>query len=432
MLEVLVNAICAFILALSGFYIIKKITKSNEKIDKRKIIILMINAFSIAIIRTAEYNSISSLISFVINTLTYKVLFHETIEKAAIATGLLSLIVVSADVIFSVTQLILVPLAKTYSDYVTYFISNMIIVILSLIIISIKPIESRMNKFFITLSKKDLKINVIFILFIMIIISFFVYNVIINYQFNSKFLSDIIVIGSAISIGIIFISNKETYDKLSDEYDVLLSSVQNLEEWIENEQFIRHEYKNQLAVLYELSGEKDVKNKIQEIIDENLNINSEVITNLTNLPKGGLKGLIYYKTIVAKNNKINITINTSINTKGILSKLNKAQITTLSKLIGVYLDNAIDAAKKSRKKIILLEIYELKNRVNIVISNTFNKSSLVENRYDKGITTKGEGHGQGLYFARKILNKNNWIEEKQEIIDNYYIETITIKNTSKK
>jgi hypothetical protein len=84
----------------------------------------------------------------------------------------------------------------------------------------------------------------------------------------------------------------------------------------------------------------------------------------------------------------------------------------------------------------LLEIYELKDKVNIVISNTYKKSSILKNQEEKGISTKGKGRGNGLYFARKIMkkNENNWLEEKHEIIDNYYIETITIKKkiTSRK
>ena len=115
-----------------------------------------------------------------------------------------------------------------------------------------------------------------------------------------------------------------------------------------------------------------------------------------------------------------------------LKKLSQEKISTIAKLIGIYYDNAIDAAKESKQKHILLEIYELKDKVNIVISNTFKKNNIVDNRFEKGITSKGKGHGNGLYFAKKILTKNNWIEENQEIIDNYYIETITVrKNTSK-
>ena len=102
-------------------------------------------------------------------------------------------------------------------------------------------------------------------------------------------------------------------------------------------------------------------------------------------------------------------------------------------MIGIFYDNAIDAAKESRKKILLIEIYELKDKVNIVISNTFKKSSIIERNFEKGISSKGEGHGNGLYFATKILMNNDWIEQKKEIIDNYYVETITIKkSTSKK
>ena len=81
----------------------------------------------------------------------------------------------------------------------------------------------------------------------------------------------------------------------------------------------------------------------------------------------------------------------------------------------------------------LVEIYELKDCVNIVISNTFQQQSMVKNMGNKGATTKGKGRGNGLYFARKIINQNEWLKEKHEIIDKYYIQTLTVlKSTSKK
>ncbi len=225
---------------------------------------------------------------------------------------------------------------------------------------------------------------------------------------------------------VIIVNVRNKYNELSKEYNNLFSDVKVFEEWIEKEQFIRHEYKNQLAVLFELSSEKNVKNKIQDIINENLTISNRTIVSLKDLPSKELKGIIYYKTIVAEKNKINIDIVININNKSILNKLSNYKITTITKLIGILLDNAIDAAKISRKKVIAIEIYELKDKVNIVISNTFRNISIVNNRFEKGITTKGKGHGNGLYFVKKILDKNPWIKEKQEIIDNYYIETITI------
>ena len=236
----------------------------------------------------------------------------------------------------------------------------------------------------------------------------------------------IIRIIGLVFIVLIYTNYRNKYNRLSQEYNMLLVDIQKFGEWIEREQFIRHEYKNQLAVLFELSNEKEVKTKIKEIINENISINNEIVIKLKDFPKGALKGIIYYKTIVAQKNKINVEISININDKSIIEKLNNREISILTKVIGIIYDNAIDAAKISRKKNIFLEIYELKDKVNIVISNTFKRSSIVNNRFEKGITTKGKNHGIGLYFLKKIIDRNRWLEEKQEIIDNYYIETITI------
>ena len=80
---------------------------------------------------------------------------------------------------------------------------------------------------------------------------------------------------------------------------------------------------------------------------------------------------------------------------------------------------------------ILIEIYEINDVANIVISNTCKENKVLLNRYDKGVSTKGKGRGNGLYFAKKMLTKNTWIEESQEIIDGYYIETLKITKKRK-
>ena len=100
---------------------------------------------------------------------------------------------------------------------------------------------------------------------------------------------------------------------------------------------------------------------------------------------------------------------------------------TLCKLIGIYFDNAIEAASETRKKNVLVEVYDIQKGVNVVISNTFKKGNFFENRNEKGVSTKGEDRGNGLHFAKKILLKNNWIEEKQEVVDDFYIQKMSIR-----
>ncbi len=151
------------------------------------------------------------------------------------------------------------------------------------------------------------------------------------------------------------------------------------------------------------------------------------MTNLKNLPKGGIKGLMYYKAAIAQKQKINLTTDVSIENKGILTKLSEKEVRILCKLIGIYFDNAIEAAAESRKKNVTIEIYELKDKVNIVFSNTFKKHKNMKDRNKKGVSSKGEGRGNGLYFASKLIKENPWIEDNQEIIDSYYIQTICIK-----
>ena len=108
-------------------------------------------------------------------------------------------------------------------------------------------------------------------------------------------------------------------------------------------------------------------------------------------------------------------------------KLTEKDIRTLCKLIGIYFDNAIEAALETRKKIVTIEIYELKDHVSFVISNTFKQYQNMDRRNEKGVSSKGEGHGNGLYFASKLIRKNSWLSDRQDIVDKYYIQELNIK-----
>ena len=433
MLEVFINFLCALMMALLGVYAIKRISNSKVEINYSKVLLIIINCVSVVLIHYIKYNTFTSLLNFLINTITYKFFFEKKYSESLILNGILMIIIFIAELIWILILVNFITMNDIRTNIVIYLLTNIIIVISSIIIINEKHMNMFITKVYNILIKQEKIVNTIFIILIIVGVSSLMYNISLNFKHNFFFLSNMLITFTAILITIIYFHSNNNYNKLSTEYDVLLSYVSTFEDWIEQEQFIRHEYKNQLAVLYALSSEKEVKNKIEEIINQNLNIKNEVVNNLKNLPKGGIKGLLYYKTIIAKKSKLKITVNVSIKEKGILSKLSKEKQNTIAKLIGIFYDNAIDAAKESRKKIILLEIYELKDKVNIVFSNTFKKMSIVDGRFEKGVSSKGDGHGNGLYFANKILKDNSWIKEHQEIIDNYYIETITInKKTSKK
>lgn len=433
MLEVFINFISGSLLALSGFYIIQKIIDIKEKITLKVIIISIINSLFIVLIHYFNYSSLTPLIIFIVNIITYKLIFNKNIGESIIYTGILSVIMLIADMLSVIIQILLFSVNSIRNNIYVSLISNIIVIIIAILISNIPLVRKNISKFYKVLLKKDYKLNSLFIILLIVANCGVVYYVITNYQFNLSLFSNMLIIGSLVFLGVIFINNKDNYNKLSSQYDLLLQNVRNFEEWIEKEQFLRHEYKNQLAVIYSMSNERKVKEKVQEVINQNMKIENDVIYNLKNLPKGGIKGILYYKAIMAQNNKIKLTVDISIKNNGILKKLNNKKMDEVSKLIGIYFDNAIEAAVESRKKIISLEIYELKNCVNIIISNTFSNKSIIDNNTKKGVSSKGKGRGNGLYFANWILKNNKWMQEKHEIIDKYYIQTITIlKSTSNK
>ena len=86
----------------------------------------------------------------------------------------------------------------------------------------------------------------------------------------------------------------------------------------------------------------------------------------------------------------------------------------LSRILGILLDNAIEASSKcEEKKINIIIIKDNKaNRQLFIIENTYsNKNVDTERIFEKGYTSKTDediqSHGIGLWEVRKILKKNN-------------------------
>lgn len=433
MLEVCAETIGLIIMTTTGFYIIKKITNSTEKLFQLKNIILIFIAVIIPLsIYRVEYKWAYTLVTYLINIIVYKFIFKEAIEKSIILTSVAMIITFIADLFFSIIIMSFIDVADIRQIWYLRIFSNIVI---ALICISIVKILEKKKSLF-QINKISNIINnttlILFLVLLTVVITIFAYNSYMIFQLNVKYILNIILIIVFFVLLYIFLKEKSNYENLSSEYDNLFSYIQTFEDWIEKEQLNRHEYKNQLAVLRCLTKEKKVKDKIDEILDDNINIEGQSVTNLKSLPKGGIKGLMYYKAAIAQKHKINLTTDVSIEEKGILSKLSEKDIRVLCKLIGIYFDNAIEAAAESRKKNLTIEIYELKDKVSFVFSNTFKRHKNMNDRNKKGVSSKGEGRGNGLYFASKLIKENPWLEEKQEIIDGYYIEQLIIKNDIKK
>ena len=258
-----------------------------------------------------------------------------------------------------------------------------------------------------------------------IIITFF--NITEIFELNIHYLITVISIFILFLLYYFYISELNNYEKLNDKYNVLFDYVQTFEDWIDNEQLYRHELKNNLSMIRNMTNNKKIINKIDNMLNMNINIDDEYVEVLKHIPKGGLKGLLYYKIALAKSKNVNIVIEISSKVTSRMKKLPESKLRQIGIIIGIYLDNAIEAAESSKKKQITLEIYEINDDIVFVISNTYNKMLAIKDMNKKGYTTKGENHGKGLYYVNKILRKYKWLESSQIYLNDFFIQKLCIK-----
>ncbi len=432
MLEIISQIICATIMAFLGFYIVKVITKSDEKItDIKNLFLLLILILVPSISYNKDYSSIFTFIVYLVNIMVYKRIFKINLIQTIILSSMLMIITFFADILVCLSFIPFVTINEL-RGWSIQLVANLILAIICIIFINIPKVRCLLQKIYIKLDVIRNIPSTLFAVFSMIAFTVLEYNFSVAYGWNNGFILNILVTFIFFILICIFINERNANEMLLREYEDLFNYVQNFEEWIEKEQLNRHEYKNQLAVLRILTKEKKVRQKVDEILDDSINIEGEIVNHLKLLPKGGIKGLMYYKTIVAQKKKVHLTVDVCLEKNTYLKKLSQHNIKVLCQLIGIYFDNAIEAAEETRKKDVLVEIYELDDYVKLVFSNTFKNNKFLENRNEKGVTSKGKGHGNGLYFASKLINKNAWISGRQEIIDGYYIQSLVIQKDNKK
>lgn len=142
-------------------------------------------------------------------------------------------------------------------------------------------------------------------------------------------------------------------------------------------------------------------------------VDCQRVNNLTSLNPETINNPAIYGILAAKYLKadeLGIQINLEVFLN--LNKLNM-KIYEFTRILGILMDNAIEASSKCDEKIIKVEIRnDFKvNRQVLIIENTYsNKDVDTEKIFEKGYTSKTDNknpHGLGLWEIRQILKKNN-------------------------
>ncbi|MGN1384746.1 MAG: GHKL domain-containing protein [Clostridia bacterium] len=136
------------------------------------------------------------------------------------------------------------------------------------------------------------------------------------------------------------------------------------------------------------------------------------VNNLTGLSPETINHPAIYNVLANKYHKANetgIKINLEIFLD--LSEIDKSmKIYEFTRILGILLDNSIEAAKECDEKLINLTIRkdERKHQLLLIIENTYkNKNVDTEKIYEKGFSTKTGNTGLGLWEVRQILKRND-------------------------
>ena len=412
---------------------------SNEKFTKKKIAITIIIIIAYSIGYNFIYynvgNSMRGIINFAINTLIFKFLFNFKLFKAIFVSFLHSILLLASEMLCLIILFFFTNISNGYIYNIMAggIIGNVLVctVFIFLAIALRKPLKKLLS----SRVTQNTRIITYIILTICCIAFFFFFAITGMNNSNTKsfFIGSFAII-VFITILFSFIKQNIKNERLTKEYDNLIDFVKEYEMIIENQRIDRHENKNTLvnikSKLIDKSKRNDIIEYIDSILKEKTTFSKEKYAKLGYLPSNGLKGLFYYKIDRAENMGIKVSISIPKDvSKSLLYDLKGNDYKELCKILGVYLDNAIEASIISDDKNIGIEIYNRQDYVSVIISNSY-CGEIDEVSINKtGYSTKGSGRGYGLSLVNKIIKSNPIFENETNVTPKLYIQKLTIKKS---
>lgn len=430
MLELISDYVGAFVTFLTGILFVRYILK--EKIKRNifyVVFIVLFGSFLLELLYTLNIGTFRSILGYFLYLLLFKCVFEFDFMKSVLVALIFYVLLFTSEIfVFSVVTFVFDGSVQFIRTIVADNIwsNTLVSVILMLLSFSIR-------RWLVRIFNIKVKIDILiycFLSFTCVILFFFL-----------MFKTDTFNIGTYVALGIIFVMlviifslfmQAYNNEQLTVKYDKMLEFIKKYEVEIENQRTYRHETRNQLLTIKSKIIDNDKCDNIIKYIDEiikdnNIVINHSEYSKLRYLPSNGIKGLFYFKVSEAVEKGINIDINISKCIEdSFIKSLNSVMFNQLGKVLGIFLDNAIEGAFDSYSKNIGIEIYSCDADVYFIISNTY--ENIVHNNVGHfPLSSKNINRGHGLLLAKTIIDGNNRFVNYTEVTENLYIQKLIIK-----
>lgn len=250
------------------------------------------------------------------------------------------------------------------------------------------------------------KYNSILIISVNIIMIFLFFRLLIQNEFIKELpINEIgILFISIISINVFYFYDVYKKDKKKKSSEIKESMNPLIQELIDEMKANEHEYKNHLNILYcmiQVCKEDELKDKAKKYIG-NVFENKNLLNNLSKVENTILKAVLLSKINQAEKNEIDCYYFIDSQLEGV--PLDDSELTVV---LSNLLNNAIEAASKSEKKVIEISTEYYEGKYIIEVSNSVDNltKSMVADISKIRFSTKGTGRGYGLYNVKNIVEK---------------------------
>ena len=395
--------------------------KSNIAWWKTLLMIILI-AIVLQVFRYFDITIFKTCIMFVLFAVLVKLNFSMDIAKTIILTFIYYIVLILADMISINLLSMILGEKEFYLSVAGGIIGSMVVFVITVLLSFI------FRKLILKILNIKIRYRMLFVMIfsIVCIIALFYATFRLGTNSADKLLCIFSIFVLVLVIGNSFMQAYKN-NQLILQYDNLLSFIKKYETEIDNQRTMRHETKNQLLTIKSKIIDKEKPTAIVDYIDTILNdgrkINHAEYAKLKYLPSNGLKGLFYFKMITAEEKGIHVEVSIAKGIEdGFLSKLDTNNFNQIGKVLGVYLDNAIESAEITKKKSLCIEAFTKTDEVIFVISNTYDP-----NIKKIGRSTKGVGRGYGLLLANSIISNNSRLSFSTEVTPEVYIKKLSIK-----
>ena len=432
MLDMIFNIVGSLVLFYSIILCWSKLLKTNINYKSKKFYIVWIFISLFSIVNTFFVNKFFKItILTIVSMFLVKILFSADKHKSIITPIIGELVVMIAEAAFAFMIIILnIDINSTLDSSFIKMISNIMISFIIIIIANMNLICKLYDRI-LNITEKINKIQLsIFFIILMLIANILAMTPYYSIEFKYLLIFNISMTIMCFSIILFTFITRNNYNRITGKYNLAAKSLKDLEEMININTIKNHENKNQLLTIRAMiiNNEKSVIEYIDTIVNKKYNDDEKLYMQISVIPSGGLRAIIYSEILKMKLENINYTLNVDKKIKTIdFIELGLDNISDICNIIGVFIDNSIDAVRELENKNIDISFYQENNRIYIKISNNYKNEINVSKLGNIGYTSKGQNHGYGLAFVKSIVEKNNILDVKREIQKEIFSEILSIK-----